>query len=527
MTDAAPILPSQPKSKHASIRAKILLALLLLSLLPLILFVALSLYGITNAEGYIRTELIRESQKDMLRLVKMQASVANAMLDKIITETQMTAFSADARLRNPSASGHTRSYSVAEKPEDPTRASKYLLAPGLSLAAAQPVLDLTSNLDELFYLVRKGDPNVERVYIAMEPGVIRAVPWDDDSLEKLKFRLDSTAAPPDDGGSLPEPLRQAFKRNGFDLSPHALVRMTDPGNQWVISDDQSDRVFSLRREETGLVVYRGHDERTRPWYREAIGQNGVTWSKYTTQGKGKLMFSLPKQLESQIGDKVSSSLMQEFAREKFALAVGSPISVVGPSKWALRDKNENNYEIEKVDGQLNVYDLDDLTASRAVLDPDGHLAGVLGLDINMDSLRKRVIRTPDEVDGYAFLLNDKGEVIDQEQPNMFIPPAGGGIRSKMAAGEVGHVYDAANATHVFYAPIPSIHSADAKSVWSLGMSVPEAAITRLAKETQRRLFFVLEMGVPLFFVVMPLPMIFAAVRTSRGPSCNSRRASSG
>src|SRR5271165_3191816 len=127
MTDAAPILPSQPKSKHASIRAKILLALLLLSLLPLILFVALSLYGITNAEGYIRTELIRESQKDMLRLVKMQASVANAMLDKIITETQMTAFSADARLRNPSASGHTRSYSVAEKPEDPTRASKYRL----------------------------------------------------------------------------------------------------------------------------------------------------------------------------------------------------------------------------------------------------------------------------------------------------------------------------------------------------------------------------------------------------------------
>jgi len=90
---------------------------------------------------------------------------------------------------------------------------------------------------------------------------------------------------------------------------------------------------------------------------------------------------------------------------------------------------------------------------------------------------------PQEIEGYAFLLNDKGELVDQERPDMFIPPAGGAIRSKMIAGDVDHDYDAAAATDVFYAPI---YSADGKSFWSLGFSMREAEIARLADPIRKK-----------------------------------------
>src|SRR5271165_4312738 len=255
MTDAAPAPPSQPKSRHASIRVRILLALLLLSLFPLILFVTLSLYSIANAEGYIRNELIRESQKDVFRLVKVQAAIANAMLDKIEAETQMIAYFAQRLMRDPAAFSPTRSYSADEKPDDPSKATKYILAPGVSIAAARPVLDMTSNLDELFQLIKKGDPNLEYIVIGTESVVYREYPWDSDSFERFAFILDPTIAPPSsDDGILPAPLRQAFKHNGFDLSPDAALRTVDPGAAWAVLDERNDRSFNLRREEAGLAV---------------------------------------------------------------------------------------------------------------------------------------------------------------------------------------------------------------------------------------------------------------------------------
>ena len=516
MIDASPTPPARPKSKHASIRAKILLALLCLSMFPLVLFVALSLYGVTNAEGYIRTRLIHESQRDMSRLVKVQADVADEMLDKVEAQTQMIVYFAQELMSDPAAfdRSRTRSYSTEEKPDDPSKATKYVLAPGVSLAAARPALDLTSNLDGLFESIKKGDRYLGDVYIGTESGVYRQYPWDDDPEYIFAFTLDPTIAPPSEDGTLPESLRKAFKNNGVDVAPDAAITTVDPSNAWAVLDEQK-QTFILRRQKTGLAVYLGYDPRQRPWYREAIDQSGVVWTIYRGWlGGDNYAFSLEKGLESQLTNTVSPGLEQAFAQHQIPLVVGSPISVVG-DVWAFLDKNENNFAIRKEDGRLNVYDLDILTCSRAVLDRQGRLAGVVGLDVNMASLRKRIIHTQAGIDAYVFMLNDKGDLVDQERPDMFVPPAGGAIRSKMAAGETGQVFDEASRNWIFYAPIQSIRSKEAKTVWSLGMSVPEGMITRLAKDTQRRLFFVVEMGVLLFFAVMPLPMFYALIRTSR------------
>ena len=90
------------------------------------------------------------------------------------------------------------------------------------MAAAQPALDLTSNLAGLFDLIAKGDPNLAEVFVGTQSGVFRVHPWKDTGLyvPKLDFILDpAIAQPPNEDGKIPAPLWEAFKQNGLALSP--------------------------------------------------------------------------------------------------------------------------------------------------------------------------------------------------------------------------------------------------------------------------------------------------------------------
>jgi sigma-B regulation protein RsbU (phosphoserine phosphatase) len=518
MADVMPAMPFRPKTGRWSIKTKFLLASLALALAPLILFVAITRSVMIDLREDVETALIRHAHRDIGLLDRNQAAIASGLLEKVEAETQMAAFYAEALLRDPGAYSQSRSYSANERAENIATASKYVLAPGVSLASAQSDLDLTSKLQGLFDLIAKDDPNLAEIFIGTQSGVFRVHPWKDTGLyvPKLDFTVDpALALPLDEGGKIPAPLWEAFKQNGLALSPHMMMKTIDPDNQWAVLDDEGGKVISLQREKTGLAVYSAYDPRIRPWYRSAIGRDGIAWTIYRDFGGGKYLFSLPKELESQIGDQVSPSLAQQFARRKISLVENGKISMRDGDKWAFQDRHGNNYEIRAVDGQLNVYDLDLLTCSKAVLDSQGRVAGVVGLDVSMDTIRSTIIHTPDEIEGYAFLLNDKGALIHQERPDMFIPAAGGAIRSKMTAGKVGDDYDAAAATDVFYAPIRSIHSPDGKSFWSLGISMPEAEITRIADPIRNKMILILEIIVSIGAAIV-IVVIAAARRMSNG-----------
>src|SRR5271156_6842620 len=107
MTDITPAPPSQPKTKRRSIKTKFLVALLVLSLLPLILFVAITRSVLLDVGDDLRAALIRNAHREIGLLDRNQATIATAMLAKVEAETQMTAFFAQALLRDPAAFGHT------------------------------------------------------------------------------------------------------------------------------------------------------------------------------------------------------------------------------------------------------------------------------------------------------------------------------------------------------------------------------------------------------------------------------------
>ncbi|HEY3835600.1 MAG TPA: SpoIIE family protein phosphatase, partial [Bryobacteraceae bacterium] len=339
--------------------------------------------------------------------------------------------------------------------------------------------------------------------------------------DAVQFTLDrSLAQALHQGGEIPEPLWGALRENGITLSRHAMVSTTEPGNIWVIQDGENSRTFSVRQGKTGLDVRNEYDPIVDPWYLNAVGRQGVVWTKYANWDLlgtgGKFVFVIGKDFDGQLTDKVSPRLASAFRSRQITLSVNSPISVERGGRWILHDENGNHFEIRKENDKLNVYGIDVLTCSQAVFDPEGRLAGVVGLDIGMHSIGRKIIHTPEEIRGYAFLLNERGELIDQEKNDMFIPKADGDIRSKMAAGDTGIEYAAGSATYVAHAPIRSIYSPDGKSFWSVGISMPEGEITRLADDTQRRMVLVLELGVGIIFAAMIILVIFAAIRMSKG-----------
>jgi sigma-B regulation protein RsbU (phosphoserine phosphatase) len=536
MNDVTRVLPSQSKRKRRSIKTKILLALLALSLLPLMLFVAINRARMVNVQEYVKSRLKEEAKNDLSGAATRQAAIASSMLDKVEAETRMVAFFTEALLRNPAAFGGAQSYSPAGQLPDPV-AAMYSLAPRVTMAAAKPELDLTSNLDKLFVLITRGDRLLDAIYYGTQSGVFRQYPYNPSDV--VKFTLDrSLAQQLNQGGEIPEPLWGALRENGITLSRHAVVSTTEPGNMWVIQDGENSRTFSVRQGKTGLDVRDEYDPIIDPWYLKAVdylntvGPKSVAWTKYANWDSlgtgGKLMFALVKghpegvepeadgkDFEGPITDKVSPRLASAFRSRQLILSVNSPISIEGDGGWILQDENGNHYEIRKDNDALNVYAIDVLTCSQAVVDPEKRLAGVVGSDINVDTISSKVIRTSREFKGYAFLLNERGELVDQENADTFIPDSGGSIRSKMAAGETGTEYVVDRATYVAYAPIRSIHSADGKSFWSVGISMPEAEITRLADEIHKKLVSVLEVVLGLF-AAMVVVVVFAATRMSKG-----------
>jgi serine phosphatase RsbU (regulator of sigma subunit) len=497
-----------------SIKSKILVALLAVALLPLTIFVGISYTDMQKTLEHVKAERKEAAKASLVRTAEDQATIANAILSKAAAEASILAYSAEVLLRNrqyfsqlPKALGATGA--------DALETVSVTLAPDISPAAAVPEQLLFSRLSSLFTLIHKGDPNLDFMYLGTQSGVYLKYPRIDEYRDTLAFPLDATFEPQADfRGGISVALREKFRQEGITLSPNTAISPVQPGKKWVIRDDVSRQIFSLRRNEAGLEVFWEYDPRIRPWYANASNSREVTWTKYPNWSLGERLFSLTREPSYQLADgKVPPALARAFADKQIVLTANSPITVSPKGHWRLQDKNGKNFEIRNENGQLQVYGIDILTGARAVRTPEGDLAGVVGMDIGMNTISKRIINTPGEDSGYAFLLNEQGALIEQEQPDMYVPPLNSEIRRKMISGESGFAFDAENATYIAYAPIRSIHSPDQKSYWSVGISMPEAEVTRLADDVQNRVNVVYKLLAGVL-VVLILFLIFVAFRMS-------------
>jgi len=487
-----------------SIKAKILLALLALSLLPLLFVVPVGRSGMVDLIERVEAELKQNAEQNLVQLARDQATIADAMLSRVEAETEMVAFAAERLLRSPR---------LANSSELTLTDAMYTLAPDLPLAAARPELARYSPLEALSARIRAGNPNIESIYVATASGIYLESPGSPMILDSPVFTLKAEAFEAQLAeGVVSDEVWQAFVANKLALSRQSRVAITEPGRKWLVRDLEQNRIFSVRRTGERLDVFGEYDARIRPWYRNAARGQGAAWTKYPNWNRGERIFALDP--ATPIGARVTIPVAQAFADHQIALVEHDPITIELSGQWRLQDKNGKNYEVRKESGGFNVYSTDILTCARAVPDPQGALTAVVAADISMHSISRRIIHTPENIQGSAFLLNERGQLIEQEHTRMFVPDTDG-LRRQMTAGATGIAYDADSTTYVAYAPIRSIHSPDEKAYWSLGIVVSEQEVTGLVDQIERDLV-ALSTLLAAIVGAMILLVTYAAFRIARG-----------
>jgi sigma-B regulation protein RsbU (phosphoserine phosphatase) len=510
--------------KQRSITAKLLVALLLVSLLPLLIF-----FGIGYAERrwalmHTEDELTKSAMRNLTKMASDHAKIADATLGQVEREVSLVKFASEQLLLDPLASPLTRQDHLAG-----SRRASFNLAPTLKMDQAKVELDRYDHLNSLFGQFKDGDPNLLKVYLGTTSGLQVIYPAEEKSKTQLLFTLSSelSAGFDETTGVLSAPLQARFGEFGVEFKSPPTVTTLFPGERWLIKGGAEDRLFTLRRTDGRLEAYKDYDPRTRRWYGEAVRQDRTVWSKYPNWDFGELLFSLPRDTHEmrrmldaleQIGrssdNKITIKMSDIFKVRQILLAEGSSINLSKVGHWRLFDKNKKSLEIRQEDGGLNVYGLDILTCARPFRDSQGRLAGVAAIDIRMSAISK-IINTSREISGNTFLLNYDGDLIEQEVADMFIPAVDSDIRKIMTSGKAGIEWDRARAAYVAYAPIRSISAMDGKLFWSLGISISEAEITRLADEIRHRARLMLAL-LAVILLVVGAAVVWAAIHISRG-----------
>jgi sigma-B regulation protein RsbU (phosphoserine phosphatase) len=119
------------------------------------------------------------------------------------------------------------------------------------------------------------------------------------------------------------------------------------------------------------------------------------------------------------------------------------------------------------------------TCSSPVYTSKGNLVGVVGADIALKTISEKIIKTPEEVEGYAFLVNEDGEVIDQEaEVKSFVDlQKESKIIRNMTNGRTGLEFDGTYRNYIAYVPIPS-------RKWSMGIVMPVEEILKPAADAK-------------------------------------------
>ncbi|UCH89592.1 MAG: SpoIIE family protein phosphatase [Thermoplasmata archaeon] len=180
------------KSKHFTIRSKILVSFLILSLIALPIFGFIALWNINEMGDYSSdrnkdlgeqavddstTALEQQAEKHLMDMAAAQAEVSNTLFEKVEAEANIMSDFAYNLMYNSSMTSYRYSYSQNETPDDIYSTSVYVLASDVDNDSIQSELNLSSNMDEIFIPVYSSDPHLTWVYIGTKSGMIRIYPW--------------------------------------------------------------------------------------------------------------------------------------------------------------------------------------------------------------------------------------------------------------------------------------------------------------------------------------------------------------
>jgi sigma-B regulation protein RsbU (phosphoserine phosphatase) len=121
--------------------------------------------------------LKEQARESLLRTAVDQAAISNTMFQKVESAANIIAWYTEKTWNNPSSVIAKPSYEWNQRPESGDPQTVLRIAPGETGHKVKQDIHLSSNLDDLFQLVRKNDPNIKSVYIGTKFGVQRRAPF--------------------------------------------------------------------------------------------------------------------------------------------------------------------------------------------------------------------------------------------------------------------------------------------------------------------------------------------------------------
>lgn len=174
-----------------SIRTKLLMAFLGLSLVALIVLGFVALNGIATLNSYSlqssqtlgenavadsTVALAKQAEEYLLRLALDQADISNNIFEQVEAEMKITAQLAQTILASSTLDSKTL-YSQQQRPPNIYDATVYVLAPKVELDNVSNELNYTSHMEDAFKSIHKNNPLLTQLYIGTESGILQLYPW--------------------------------------------------------------------------------------------------------------------------------------------------------------------------------------------------------------------------------------------------------------------------------------------------------------------------------------------------------------
>jgi phosphoserine phosphatase RsbU/P len=184
--------PAHSCFKSMSVRQKILVIFLILSVISLFITGIVAVYTIGDIGDYAEkssqdlgrtamsasmVSLTQAAEIDLQRVASDQAEITDVIFSDTNSEMEILAAQAASLQNNAPLIPKVPSFTTSASPRDPLNSMVVLLAPGSTATPPSDEYRTLAGMDDLLMAVQHEDMDMTSVYIATDSGIMRSNPW--------------------------------------------------------------------------------------------------------------------------------------------------------------------------------------------------------------------------------------------------------------------------------------------------------------------------------------------------------------
>jgi len=287
---------SRARFKSLSVRQKILVIFLSLSLISLLITGFVAFFTINDIGNYAEqsslalggtavkdsTVALKQAEEDkLLRIALDQADITNVIFADTDGEMEILAAHAISLQNNPPLLTQTPSFTRIAHPADPFNSTVVIIAPGSTQTPQSDEYRTLTGMDDLLKAVYRADQDMTGISIATDSGIMRTYPWNNRTGPDYDPRVRDWFTHAKKSSSV------VWSEPYVDAAGHGLIVTSSRAVQtkygtWVIASDITidtinQKILNLMLDGTGYAVLM--DNKGNVISRPGLSAGNTTWDE--------------------------------------------------------------------------------------------------------------------------------------------------------------------------------------------------------------------------------------------------------